>query len=420
MIKMPAESRRSGKKSKPKTQLQQTFCSITMLSDFLPEALDISGIMSDITSVFDMSEKIDVNMDATRRDQQIRLINFLKFKSCNGFPCFSYDRDMTIPAEKVNRSISIIVFISHTWMRPTEYYDGYDTQPHPDNSSGDKFRLCVEGIEKIMTNLAPGFKECHLWIDYCCLDQDNNPAEDLDRLDNIMEFCDIIFTPIHDPDIRQEAAPDMRKSLVEYEADGWHKGPTAYLSRSWCRLEMIFGAYVPVIESSETRWSKFMGTLRLNAQHNRRPHLLFGTNESRFDRQPIVLPRLQNSDFDKYHPSTGILSFPEDESTVSRLLEQLRPYLPPLEDEYDGDVNIEGKRHGKGRYRYVSGAIYDGSWSNGKKDGPGVYHYPNGDVCVATWSKNETVGEVEYYYMDGDVYKGQFESGQMHGLGTYK
>lgn len=35
--------------------------------------------------------------------------------------------------------------------------------------------------------------------------------------------------------------------------------------------------------------------------------------------------------------------------------------------------------HGKGRYWYSDGSVYDGQWADSKMHGKGVYVYPNHD-----------------------------------------
>jgi hypothetical protein len=102
----------------------------------------------------------------------------------------------------ISRDISLFVFVSHCWLRGWSGAEGYNVSegPHPDNAVGDKYALCVEGIEKMLKTLAPGMKECFLWCDYGCIDQSKDPAGELKQLDKIMELCDCVFTPIYDKD----------------------------------------------------------------------------------------------------------------------------------------------------------------------------------------------------------------------------
>ena len=45
-----------------------------------------------------------------------------------------------------------------------------DGRPHPDNASGDKYRLCVDGIPVIHSTMAPGMSSCYVWLDFGCMD----------------------------------------------------------------------------------------------------------------------------------------------------------------------------------------------------------------------------------------------------------
>lgn len=40
----------------------------------------------------------------------------------------------------------------------------------------------------------------------------------------------------------------------------------------------------------------------------------------------------------------------------------------------------EDKMHGKGKYTYADGSVYDGQWQNSKMHGKGTYIYPNHDT----------------------------------------
>lgn len=42
-------------------------------------------------------------------------------------------------------------------------------------------------------------------------------------------------------------------------------------------------------------------------------------------------------------------------------------------------------KHGKGKYHYNNGEIFDGYFKNDKKNGFGEYYYKNGDVYKGYW-----------------------------------
>jgi len=107
----------------------------------------------------------------------IRLINFDDFVQCDTFPRYPENKDITITLDEVmgHRDKSLIVFISHCWMRGYPGAMGYDRRPHPDNKEGSKYLLIVDGIRKIKRGLAPGMDFCYVWLDYGCMDQDGDP-----------------------------------------------------------------------------------------------------------------------------------------------------------------------------------------------------------------------------------------------------
>src|SRR5689334_17664564 len=107
---------------------------------------------------------------------------------------------LTVNLEDIDRNNSILIFISHCWLRGWYGAEGWDGRPHPDNANGDKYKLCIEGIQNVVDSLAKGMKECYVCLDFGCINQDGSPAGELKQLDKIVQCCDCIFTPIHDPD----------------------------------------------------------------------------------------------------------------------------------------------------------------------------------------------------------------------------
>ena len=50
-------------------------------------------------------------------------------------------------------------------------------------------------------------------------------------------------------------------------------------------------------------------------------------------------------------------------------------------------------RHGKGKFYYQDGGLYDGEWKNNKMDGKGVLSYSSGNVAYdGDWKEDEFSG----------------------------
>lgn len=94
----------------------------------------------------------------------VRFIDFQRFKLLDKFPRFPENADLCVSMESIDRNNSLIIFISHCWMRGHDRTDGYDGKPHPDNAVHDKFNLCVSGIERVKSTFAPDMKNCYLWL----------------------------------------------------------------------------------------------------------------------------------------------------------------------------------------------------------------------------------------------------------------
>ena len=68
---------------------------------------------------------------------------------------------------------------------------------------------------------------------------------------------------------------------MAYAAPAWNVGDSAYVNRSWCRMEMFYAANIPIQteKAFEERLEKFDAGLKYALQVGRRPHLLYGTRE---------------------------------------------------------------------------------------------------------------------------------------------
>ena len=58
--------------------------------------------------------------------------------------------------DKINRKESLLVYISHTWLRIGKQCPGWAGFLHPDNDFGEKYKLCVEAVQKLWDTLGAG------------------------------------------------------------------------------------------------------------------------------------------------------------------------------------------------------------------------------------------------------------------------
>ena len=101
------------------------------------------------------------------------LIPYSSFVSFGAIPRSS-DRDslkVTCYNELIDRDKregSLIAFISHRWLNPT--LNPKDMHPDRDNI---KYRTIVEGFNRLLSGLHIDVRDVYLWIDFCCIDQDD-------------------------------------------------------------------------------------------------------------------------------------------------------------------------------------------------------------------------------------------------------
>jgi len=91
-------------------------------------------------------------------------------------------------------------------------------------------------------------------------------------------------------------------------------------------------------------------------------------------------------------------------------------------DSYYGEINGEGRRHGKGVYRWPSiGEYYDGEWKLDLQHGFGELRYDNGGFRYSgEWHNGKEHGKGIFKGVNGDYYDGFFKFGVIHGKGILK
>lgn len=354
----------------------------------------------------------------------IRLIDFEDFKKLKTFPRYPENKNIAKPLNTFDTQLynnSLIIFISHCWLRGWNGAEGWDGRPHPDDAKGSKYELVVKGVELILKSMASEMKHCYIWLDYGCIDQDGDPAGELKLLDKIVQVCDCIYTPIHDPKSSSWSYPPMMNNFYEdYGATAWKGQPNSYLNRAWCRVEMFYAANIPLMDDDHgERLKKMSNGLAFHRKEGRRPHFLFGTKEVDNFLSPFCLPPLQNTWLERYHPEKGFLSYESNREVITRLVDELKPYMKKLEAGYIGERNNDGDKHGQGRLVEENGGVYEGSWEYGTRQGKGSQFYPNGDVYEGQFKNGRPHGRGKHTFSNGSYYAGDFENSCFHGYGIY-
>lgn len=261
----------------------------------------------------------------------IRVIDFEDFKKCFRFPKFSTLQTKLLQDLNSNNAC-LNVFISHNWLRRQEFDTGWDGRPHPDNERNEKFELCVQGIEQLKT-WAPLVENVYIWFDYSCreLHGEEHHGESLDR---IIEWSDVIFTPIVDEDYHNWERPLGQFNVFDdYNADSWKGKKGSYLERAWCRLEMLYAARLPLDSEAlaPDRVEKFRLGLKFALSKSRRLHVIYGTKELKSDWPLVCLPPLTPMQQFAFNPTQGAVHNADDLSIVSRLFEEFNADHPAPE-----------------------------------------------------------------------------------------
>lgn len=330
-------------------------------------------------------------------DVPILMINFKDMKNFSSFPRYPDNKNICIDIKNIERATSLFIYISHNWLRNWDGSEGWTGIMHPDNDNNDKFQLMIEAIEHIKQTFAKNMNEIYIWIDFSCLNQDDNPAKELNNLDNIIQFCDFVLTPIVDNACSEwELTSTEAGWLTDYKAKTWNFDEKSYVNRSWCRLEMLYCMYIPLYSDINDRIYKCQSALAHAMLANRRPHFIFGSKEKEENRGPICLPVIK---LDDYKPSEGFVTNLDDKSVIDDLLKKLQPHINEkgqiTKSGYIGDKNDNNQKHGKGKLIYSDGAVFSGEFRDDMRFN-GVLVTASGEVYVGEFANDLKVYNCSY------------------------
>jgi hypothetical protein len=368
-------------------------------------------------SFSELAKASKVNKNNQRVGDQFRFISLSELmKHCEFLRC-PLDNNRTRMLTRQDLMASFVVFISHTWLRGSPQMSGFDKVRHPDTEDNEKYKLTVEALIKIHRIYAPAHDDIWVWMDFGCINQNNNPAESCGILSDVIYFSDCILTPIIDDCADSWSYdPNNFDALTDYRSASFHRGSHAYLNRAWCRLEMFFASHLPVkVIGPRKEVSTAMQLFTLNGI---RPHFLFGSKESLEGGEPVVMNPMSKDLMDKYDPRRGQLTCPDDEAIIQKLVDNELSLLFKSEKPcYIGERNNLLQKHGKGRTVEESGDIYEGEYYISKKHGQGKMTWTNGDVYEGQWSHNAMHGFGRLVYADNEVYEGEWKHELRHGKG---
>jgi hypothetical protein len=328
----------------------------------------------------------------------IRYINLNDLRKLTSFPRYPENANICVNEDNVNRSNSLLIFISHCWLRGWSGAQGWDGRPHPDNAKHEKFELILKAIDQYLIKQAPGMKDVYVWIDYGCINQNADPAGELKQLDKIVQSCDMVLTVVVDSYDNEwkswNLPPTISNYFKEYKAKAWNDGNFAYLNRCWCRVEMMYAANVPLSADLSSRSKCFTAGLLQAVKANRRPHYIYGTREKMTNSAPMGLPPLRNTFFKEFNPLTGSITKDTDRAKIKELIDALQPYIDAnkVTEGYVGERNVAGQMHGHGTYTYASGDVYVGEYKDGNMNGHGTLTYADGRVKTGTFRDGKFIG----------------------------
>ncbi|CAL9092423.1 unnamed protein product [Musa acuminata var. zebrina] len=112
---------------------------------------------------------------------------------------------------------------------------------------------------------------------------------------------------------------------------------------------------------------------------------------------------------------------------------RVAPTVCPANDEEAGDAVVEkalpngdlytggfvgSAPHGRGKYLWVDGCMYEGEWRRGKAAGKGKFSWPSGTTFEGEFRSGRMEGFGTFIGADGNTYRGQWVADRKHGLGS--
>ena len=83
---------------------------------------------------------------------------------------------------------------------------------------------------------------------------------------------------------------------------------------------------------------------------------------------------------------------------------------------YEGEVNEENERHGKGKMTWTNGDVYEGEWKDNKEHGKGKMTWKSGNVYEGEFKDGMYDGQGKLIDRNGNVYDGGWKDGDIkHG-----
>jgi hypothetical protein len=86
--------------------------------------------------------------------------------------------------------------------------------------------------------------------------------------------------------------------------------------------------------------------------------------------------------------------------------------------EYEGEYDSSGEQHGRGKYTYPNGTVFEGDWVNGVAVGQGIFIYPDGSKFEGGIKNGQRDGQFVCVLASGDRYEGTWIDGAQNGFGT--
>jgi hypothetical protein len=401
--------------------------------------------------------------------------DFQERKDREDFPTIEKDAALLeniLDSDTFDRQSTFMIFVSRT-SSPLSNTDITISDTAFLSSKGKEnkaeFRILINALDMAWKRYAPHMNKAYVYIDTFCDDREDFNLQD------IIQLCDCVLTPIHEPKPTPPSSPRQRSGsttrLIDVQLDDlsneenstWsyiedlsyskpnilaqycdyqakpfigsdqkpnpEKDPEAYMNQLWARLTMLACASVPLMETRDELYQAVpSGTMVDNPDGTQSPAPK--TIEERINyRAKKFKFELAMACMHKLRPH---FVYGSKEDSGTQLLLQL-PFMSAMyKDQYDV---LKGQASTSTELKYASRLLYSltykresdleyyrGAYKDGQKHGYGVYvSKKDGSVYEGTWSHDLQHGTNCKLTLSNDqgVIEADYVDGCISGFVTY-
>lgn len=116
----------------------------------------------------------------------------------------------------------------------------------------------------------------------------------------------------------------------------------------------------------------------------------------------VLAQKLFDNEFRNVLNFSDMTSADLESGRAARVILKLKESIQTISC-YTGEVDIYGRKSGRGVYRYKEGGVYNGNWWSDKRQGFGKFFYADGTIYLGGWKNDKREGDGVIFDSYGEV-----------------